>query len=151
MKIFIGADHRGFKLKEQLKIYLSEKGYSVEDCGNTIEDPDDDYPDFAEKVARNIQQTGRDGLGIVICGSGIGVSVVANKLKGIRCAVGINKEQVAHGREADDINMLSLASDFTSLEMAHAMVDAFLGTSYKKSEERFNRRLGKVEKLEGNN
>ena len=79
MKIFIGADHRGFRLKEQLKVLLEEQGYEVVDGGNTVHDPDDDYPDFVLNIAKQLQKAPEASRGILICGSGVGVDIAANK------------------------------------------------------------------------
>lgn len=153
MKVFLGADHRGFALKEMLKSWLSEKGYSVVDCGNTVHDPDDDYPDFAAAVAQKVQQTAsngasiEEGRGIVICGSAMGVGITANKFKGIRCGVGINVEDVHHGRDHDDINVLGLSSDYVDPKVSLEMTKTFLETPFSKGE-RHVRRLKKIEKIE---
>jgi ribose 5-phosphate isomerase B len=147
MKVFIGADHRGFELKEQLKKFLSEKGYSVEDCGNSSYDKDDDYPDFAANVAKKVQESA-DARGIVICGSGIGISVAANKFKGVRCAIGINSDHVFHGRDADNINVLALAPDYSDQKTMEDMVVKFLETPFS-NEDRHNRRISKVQEFEG--
>lgn len=147
MKIFIGADHRGFELKEKLKKWLTEKGYDVEDCGNTVYNKDDDYPDFAATVGKKVQELGEDGRGIVICGSGIGISFAANKVKGVRCAIGINHDHVFHGRDSDDINVLSLAPDFFSEEQMMEMVETFLETPFSQGE-RHVRRIKKIEEIE---
>jgi len=147
MKVFIGADHRGFELKEHLKKFLSEKGYIVEDCGNTAYDKDDDYPDFAAAVARKVQASGKDGRGIVICGSAMGVGITANKFKGIRCGVGITVEDVHHGRDHDDINIVGLSSDYVNEKTSLEMAEIFLKTAFSNSE-RHVRRIKKIEKIE---
>ncbi|HLB60588.1 MAG: hypothetical protein A3D44_00010 [Candidatus Staskawiczbacteria bacterium RIFCSPHIGHO2_02_FULL_42_22] len=146
MKVYVGADHRGFALKEKLKDWLSEKGYTVVDCGNTVHDPDDDYPDFASAVAKNVRKNHED-RGIVICGSAMGVGITANKFKGIRCGVGINVEDVHHGRDHDDINVLGLSSDYVDPEVSLEMTTMFLETPFNQGE-RHVRRLKKIEKIE---
>lgn len=147
MKVYIGADHRGFELKEKLKSWLSEKGYEVVDCGNSVYDKDDDYPDYAKAVAGNVQREGASGRGIVICGSGIGVSFAANKVGSVRCAIGINKDHVFHGRDSDDINILALAPDYISEEQSKEMVETFLKTPFS-NEKRHLRRRKKVSEME---
>lgn len=147
MKIFIGADHRGFELKEKLKSWLSEQGYTVEDCGNTVYDKDDDYPDFAARVAQKVQEAGVDGRGIVICGSAMGVGITANKFNGIRCGVGITVEDVHHGRTNDDINVLGLSSDYVAQKDSLEMTKTFLETPFSH-EERHVRRINKIEAIE---
>ena len=82
--LYIGADHRGYKLKEILRVYLQELGYDFEDLGNKELNPDDDYPDFALGVAKKVAENPDENRGILICGSGVGVDIVANKIKGIR-------------------------------------------------------------------
>lgn len=147
MKVFIGADHRGFELKEHIKKWLTEKGYEVEDCGNTSFDPHDDYPDFTAAVATKVQEAGKESRGIVICGSGIGVCITSNKFPGIRCALALNKEQTAHGRDSDNVNILALAADYTDGKKAEEMVDVFLRTSFS-NKERHERRLQKIASFE---
>jgi ribose 5-phosphate isomerase B len=147
MIIYIGADHRGFSLKEALKQALAKDAYEVIDLGDAIEKKDDDYPDFAGAVAEKVAGGGGETRGIVICGSGIGVDVVANKFSGVRSALALSPDQVHAGREDDDVNVLSLAADFTKQEDALAMTEIFLSTPFKK-EERYSRRLGKIAELE---
>lgn len=147
MKVYIGADHRGFELKEQLKKSLTEKGYAVEDCGNTVYDKDDDYPDFAANVAKKVQEVGENGRGIVICGSAMGVGITANKFKGIRCGVGITVDDVHHGREHDDINVLGLSADYVDPNVSKEMTRIFLETPFSHGE-RHVRRIKKIEKIE---
>jgi len=153
MTIFIGADHRGFELKNKLIEYLQEKNIRVEDMGNYQYDPLDDYPDFAKKVAQAVLQNPQNNLGIVICGSGVGVSIVANRFQGIRCGLGFSPDQVKHIRENDHINVLALASDYLKdgfeengkgLELAKQLVDVFIETS-PKMEEKYLRRIKKID------
>lgn len=146
MTIFIGADHRGFELKNELIEYLQNKNIRVEDLGNYEHDPEDDYPDFAQKVAEAVLQKPDEFLGIVICGSGIGVAMAANRYKGIYCGMGINAEQIKHGRQNDHINLLSLASDTISPEEAEQIVDAFIET-VPIHKGKYLRRLKKIDSL----
>lgn len=146
MQIFLGADHRGFVQKEQLKVWLTEKGHQVTDCGNTVRDPADDFTVFAAEVGRNVAKNS-NSRGIVLCGSGIGVDVTANKIKGIRSSLGLNPEQVKAGRSDDDVNVLAIASGFTSIEDAQKMIAAFLETPFK-AEERMVRRIQHIQTLE---
>lgn len=142
MKIYLGADHRGFELKEQLQTWLQNQGFEVVDRGNTVYDKNDDFSDFAFKVAQSVQQN-LDSRGIVICGSGVGVNIVANKVRGIRASTGINVDEVRHARKHDDLNVLAISSDYTSLEEAQEMIATFLVTKFEP-EERFVRRLKKI-------
>ncbi len=145
MVIYIGADHRGFKHKEEIKNYLSGLGYSVSDLGNDKYDELDDYPDFAERVAQKVSLDG--SLGILICGSGVGVDVVANKFPGIRSALVSNSEQAMDARSDDDANILSLAADYTSIEDSKKIISLWIGTQFS-GEEKYKRRLKKIEALE---
>lgn len=149
MIIYIGADHRGFYLKETIKQALKPEGYEVIDLGNSESDSGDDYPDFAGAVAEKVAGTGGEVRGIVICGSGIGVDVVANKFNGVRSALAMSPDHIRAGRHDDDVNVLSLAADFIKPEVALDIVHAFLSTPFEK-EERYSRRLGKISELENN-
>lgn len=142
MKVFIGADHRGFALKEQLKTWLVEAGHDVTDCGNVRYDKDDDYPDFTFAVAENVVQSPQS-RGIVICGSGGGVTVAANKIAGIRCTVGVDVWEVKHNRGHNDINVLSVGADHTTPLIAKKLIIAFMETPFEPKE-RFVRRLRKI-------
>lgn len=146
MTIFIAADHRGFDLKNKLIDYLHEKNIRVEDLGAYEYQPEDDYPDFAQKVSQAVLQNPQEFLGIVICGSGVGVSIAANRHKGIRCALGFREDQVRHARENDHINVLALASDFTSFEEAVKLIEAFLQAK-PKEEEKYLRRIKKLDEI----
>lgn len=149
MKIFIGSDHRGFELKGKLIDWLKSEGHEVEDCGNSKYDPLDDYVDFANCVTDAVcqvrQSTGdNEVLGIVICGSGVGVSVAANRHKGIICALGFDSHQIAHARRNDHINVLALPSNYVEFEKAKEIVMAFL-TAKPKSDEKYLRRAKKLD------
>jgi ribose 5-phosphate isomerase B len=148
MIIYIGADHRGFQLKEKLTAFLKEKGYPVFDVGASSYDPTDDYPDFAEGVARKVGEMLGDSAGILICGSGAGVCVTANKFKNIRAAMALSAGQVKAARSDDHTNVLCLASDFTSEEEAQRMIAVWLETSFSE-EARHLRRIKKISQLEG--
>src|SRR3989344_9563996 len=101
MKIYIGADHRGFELKEQLKNWLEQMGHHVEDCGAHEHALRDDYVDFAAEVGRKVTSE-QGSRGVVICGSGAGVDITANKIKGVRCVLGFNIEQIRAARNDDN-------------------------------------------------
>jgi ribose 5-phosphate isomerase B len=145
MVIYIGADHRGFAHKKSIKEYLAGLGYTVVDMGNENYDELDDYPDFAEKVAEKISIGG--GRGILICGSGAGVDIVANKFPGVRSALVFNTEQAIDVRADDDANILSLAADYTTKEDAKKIISLWLSTDFS-GEEKYKRRLKKIEQLE---
>lgn len=146
MTIFIGADHRGFELKNQLIEYLQEKDIRVEDLGNYHHDPLDDYPDFAKKVAQAVLQNLKQFLGIVVCGSGVGVCIAVNRFQGIRCALGFEIDQVKHARENDHINILALASDYLNINKSGELIDAFLNTK-PKGDDKYQRRIKKLDSL----
>jgi len=146
--IYIGADHRGFKLKESIKKFLSDNDYIFEDVGAFQLDPADDYPGFAKKVAERIID--RKDRGIIICGSGVGVDDVANKFSGVRSGLAINEDQIKAARNDDDINVLSLASDYISEDQAIKIVGIFLETEFS-GEERHSRRIKEINKIENNN
>ncbi|OGK15153.1 hypothetical protein A2774_05715 [Candidatus Roizmanbacteria bacterium RIFCSPHIGHO2_01_FULL_39_12c] len=144
MTIFIGADHRGFELKNKLVEHIQDKNIRVEDLGAYEHNPLDDHPDFAQKVAKAVLQNPDNFLGIVICGSGDGVAISANRFKGIYCGLGYNEDQVKHVRERDHINILSLPADYLDFDKAKRLVDIFITTNPLK-EEKYIRRLKKMD------
>ncbi|MDP2585573.1 MAG: RpiB/LacA/LacB family sugar-phosphate isomerase [Candidatus Levybacteria bacterium] len=146
MKIYLGADHAGFELKEKIKSLLLEKMLDVEDCGAFIFDKDDDYPDFIAKTAINVSKN-PDGKGIILGKSGAGECIVANKIKGIRAVLGFNKENVVLSRLHNNANILSLGSAFVNEELAKELVEAFLETEFT-NEERHVRRINKIKEVE---
>jgi len=147
MKIFLGSDHRGFYLKEKIKKYLEKLGVDFEDLGNKKFDPYDDYPDFAFLVAKKVAEG--KGMGILICGSGEGMAITANKVKNIRAAVAFSSKQVKLLREKNDINILALSSDWTKEGVVKKIVKTFLETKFKKIK-RHQRRIDKIKKIEKN-
>ena len=149
MKIFIGADHRGYELKEKISQWLFEMEHVYQDLGAENLDPDDDYTKYAELVASLVAKN-EGSRGILLCGSGVGVEVVANKFDGVRASIGKNVEQVKAGRNDDDMNILVIASDYTEEKEAKAMLIAFLETKFS-GKARYERRLKEIEKIEANN
>lgn len=147
MKIFLGADHRGFELKGKLKEWLKDHGYGVEDLGARKLDPGDDYPDYAIAVAEKVAEAPNDYRGILICGAGHGMDIAANKVRGIRATVVWNTESVARAREHNDVNIISIPADWTQPEPAKEMVKIFLETPFS-DEERHARRLKKIQEIE---
>jgi ribose 5-phosphate isomerase B len=145
MRIYIGADHRGFELKNKLVDFLRDQKYEVIDKGNTVYDKDDDYPVFAGAVARAVAQD-PDARGIVVCGSGVGVDIVANKVSGIRSGLCETPEQATAARRDDDINVLALAADYIDQATAQAIVKAYLDTSFKNNLRRA-RRIDEIDKI----
>ncbi len=147
MLIYIGADHRGFNLKESLKIFLKNQGYEVVDVGNIHYDDKDDYVDFAVAVAKKVSLDSEASRGILICGSGAGVDIAANKFRNVRSVLAISPDQVYEARHDDDVNVLSLAADFTSETDAQKITETFLETPFGK-EERHQRRIDKISRIE---
>lgn len=143
--IYIGADHRGWEHKEMLKAWLNTEGYEVEDVGNRELDPGDDYVDFAVKVAEMVAG-GRDDRGILLCGSGHGADIVANRFGEVRAILGFNRNVVRQGREDEDANILVLPANWVSVEQAKESVEIFL-TTEKSTEERHERRRQRVANL----
>lgn len=146
MRIFLGADHRGFNLKESLRDKLLQAGYDVVDLGNDHLDPQDDYVDFADKVADAVVAE-TDGRGILLCGSGAGVDMVANKVDGIRSALAFDVDRARQAREHEDANVLSLPADTLDEQRAFEIAKTFLDTPFSR-EERHLRRLEKMHEVE---
>lgn len=144
--IYVGADHRGFELKERLKKTLLDSGYEVTDLGNDHLDPADDYVDFAAKVAEATASSG-ENKGILLCGSGAGVDMVANKVTGIRSALAFDVRRARQAREHEDANVLSLPADVLDEEMAWEIVETFLTTTFSR-DPRHIRRLKEMEEVE---
>jgi ribose 5-phosphate isomerase B len=145
MKIVVGSDHAGFQLKVAMGEMLRSLGHDVLDVGANDEKPSD-YPDFAEKVGRAVLD-GKVERGVLICGSGVGASVAANKLPGIRAGMCHDTYSAHQGVEHDDINVLVLGSRVIGVALAQELVKAFLGGKFT-NEERHVRRLAKVKALE---
>jgi ribose 5-phosphate isomerase B len=149
MKIFLGADHAGFELKNLLKEHLHKAGHQVEDTGaKTLEDHDD-YPRYAYTVASKLLGE-EDGtaLGVLICGSGQGMSMAANRVNGVRAALAWDEATAKVSREDDNANVLVLPSRFVKPEQATAMVDAWLAAQFK-ADPKYQRRLDELEQLYG--
>lgn len=146
MIIAIGADHAGYDLKQNVADYLRASGHSVIDLGADNSTTPDDYPDYSEAVGLAVLEK-RCERGIVICGSGVGASVAANKLPGIRAAMCHDTYSAHQGVEHDDMNVLVLGSRVIGTELARELVRAFIGAEFS-GEERHKRRLAKVKLLE---
>ncbi|MEF3280750.1 MAG: ribose 5-phosphate isomerase B [Elusimicrobiota bacterium] len=147
MKIAIGSDHAGYKLKEILINFLKEQGFKVIDVGTDNEKKRVDYPDFAVKVSKKIQAKEAD-RGIIICGSGVGASISANKLKGIRAGLCHDTYSAHQGVEHDDMNVICLGARIIGEELAKEIVLTFIKAKFS-NEERYIRRLNKIKKIEG--
>ena len=142
--IIIGADHGGFKLKEIIKDYLEELGYTPDDLGTHSEESCD-YPDIAKKVAEKITQT--KSKGILICGTGIGMSMASNKMKGIRAALAFDEFTAKMSRDHNNSNILCLGGRTTETEMAKKIVKIWLETKFEEGG-RHSKRVDKIMKLE---
>jgi len=149
MKIFIGADHRGFELKEKIKTWLSDWGVQFEDLGAASYNQTDDFPDFAASVARKVAADA-ESKGVLLCGSDVGVTIAANKIKGIRAGGATIPEQIKAAVYDDNINILTLGADYLNEDQAKEIVKIFLDTKFSMGD-RFIRRLDKIAKLETNN
>lgn len=148
MVFHIGSDHRGFDLKEKLKNYLKDSGYEVVDDGPATIDPNDDYPKYASVVASRVSaDTYGQTKGILICGSGAGVCIVANKFSGIRAGLMFAPDQAYSAKEDDDINVLCLASDFTDEQAAKMIIASWIQTPFS-NEEKDKRRLREITEIE---
>ncbi len=143
--VYIGADHRGHKLKDELKEFLRSQNYTVIDCGNSKYDKDDDYTDFAIITAE--KTVSNKAKGIVICGSGAGACIAANKVRGARAGQCINEKQAKLARDDDNANIVCLGADLTSENEAIKIVKVFLESVFS-SEERHLRRLNKIKEYE---
>ena len=146
MRIAIGMDHWGFIWKEELVSFLEQQGHQLVDKGAYQHDPNDDYPDFVVLVARAVA-SGEVSRGIVVCGSGVGASIAANKVAGLRSAMCHDSYSAHQGVEHDDMNVLAIGSRIVGIELAKELVEAFLSANYT-GDARHQRRLDKVKAIE---
>lgn len=146
MKISVGADHAGYEMKQQLVELIKKLGHTVHDVGTFDPGKPDDYPDFATLVAEDIR-SGKAERGLLVCGSGVGVSVAANKFKGIRAGLCHDHYSARQGVEHDDMNVLVLGARVIGSATAQDATEAFLSANFS-GEERHVRRLNKVKGIE---
>ena len=146
LRIALAADHGGFPLKADLSPWLQDQGYDLLDMGASTFDPSDDYPDFTEAVARAVA-SGQAQRGILICGSGVGASIAANKVPGVMAGLCHDTYSAHQGVEHDDMNVLCLGARVIGIELAKELVTAFLNARFS-NEERHRRRLEKVMAIE---
>lgn len=146
MNIAIGSDHRGFAMKQELVAWLTSEGHHLIDCGAESLSPEDDYPDFAIPVARLVAE-GTCERGVVVCGSGEGVTIAANKVKGIRAAALYSVDLARAARAHTDCHVAALSADATSVELAKDIVATFLNTPFS-NEDRHLRRIAKISEQE---
>lgn len=143
MKIALGADHGGFELKEKVKTHLIEKGYEVLDLGTNSTDSVD-YPEFGHTVGHAVADKKAE-FGIVVCGTGIGISIAANKVPGIRAALCTNTTMARLTREHNNANILAMGGRIVGDVLALEMVDTFLGTEFQGG--RHEKRINKIESI----
>jgi ribose 5-phosphate isomerase B len=147
MKIYIGADHNGFQMHNELIRYLVAAGYEVEDVGNTKLESDDDFPTYASQVAHKILETNdQDARGILLCGSGQGMCIAVNRFKGIRACLGYDQASAKAGRNDSNCNVLCLPANSLDQNTANLIVETWLNAPFEGAE-RFNRRIEAIDKL----
>jgi ribose 5-phosphate isomerase B len=144
MKIAVGADHAGYALKERLLGKLKADGHEAVDFG-THSTESTDYPDYAAAVGRAVVKHEAD-LGLLVCSSGVGMSIAANKINGVRAALGTNTDEVGYTRKHNDANVLAIGAKYTDELTAEALLDKFLTTPFEGG--RHSRRIEKINKLE---
>lgn len=142
----LGADHAGFALKSELLLWLESQGHDVVDLGAYAVDPNDDYPDFAEAVATAVA-SGQTPRGVLVCGSGVGASIAANKVPGVRAGMCHDSYSARQGVEHDDMNIICLGARVVGSELAKELVTAFLAARFS-NEDRHRRRLEKTLAIE---
>ena len=144
MKIALGADHAGFALKQELTRLLAANGHAVSDLG-TFDDQSTDYPDFARQVAEAVR-SGAAERGVLVCSTGVGMAIAANKIPGIRAALAMNPDEVQLTRAHNDANVLTIGARYTDTATAMELVKVFLETEFEGG--RHARRLDKIAELE---
>lgn len=144
MKIALASDHAGFQAKEQIKKYLEDKGHTVLDLG-TYSEASCDYPDFGFSAGRSVS-CGECERGVVICGTGIGISIAANKVKGIRCALCADENCAELCRKHNDANMIAMGARTTAVDKMEKMLDVFLNTPFEGG--RHAGRVAKISEIE---
>lgn len=146
--LYLGADHAGWQLKEEIKKYLDKIGQKYEDLGSKELDPKDDYPDFAFEVAKRVSKT--NDKGVLICATGIGMCLAANKFKGVRAAAAFDEPTARQAKEHINANIFCIGAKTIDAERAKKLVKIWLETKFT-GEERHVRRLKKIEEAEINN
>ena len=149
MKVAIGADHGGYELKSDIRKLLESLGHEVIDQGAHKFDPEDDFPDFAAPVAASVQ-AGKAERGIIICGSGVGATITANKFPGVRAGLCHDTYSAGQGVQHDDMNVLCLGARVVGVALAVDLVKSFINARLESNEPRFQRRLDKVTAIEKN-
>ncbi len=147
MIIYIGADHRGFQLNGKLVEMLKDGGYEMMDVGAAALDANDDFPRYAAAVAQKVSLAPDQARGIMICGSGFGMDIVANKFKNVRSALAMSPDHIYQARHDDNVNILALAANFVDEDAAIKIVKVFLSTPFA-ADERYARRVGEISEIE---
>jgi len=149
MKIYLGADHNGFERKRELTEYLQKNGYEVVDEGDTSLQPEDDFPQFASKVVQAMRGDAdpAQARGILICGSGQGMCIAANRFKGVRAALAFDQEEARASRNDEDSNILCLSARYTDFDQTVAIIHTWLMTPFAGAP-RYKRRLQELDELE---
>lgn len=147
MKIFVGADHNGFYMRNSVIAYLKRAGYDVKDDGDAALDPENDFPVFAARVVNDLLSSDDpDARGILICGSGQGMCMVANRFKGIRACMGYDRESIKATRKDENSNVLCLASRTTDKDSINVLLETFLNTPFAQLP-RYLRRIEEMDHL----
>lgn len=146
MKIYLGADHRGYALKERLIQYLKKAGYEIEDKGDDHLDSEDDFPQFAARVATAVAGGENDAKGILICGSGQGMAIAANRFKGVRAALCWDRQSAREARNDDDSNVLCLPAQQVDQHDAEVIAETWLNTKFNGAP-RFVRRIEQIDEF----
>lgn len=147
MKVYVGADHNGFHLRNSLIAYLKRAGYAVQDEGDEKLDPNDDFPVFATKVAKDVLGSDdKDAKGILLCGSGQGMCMAANRFRGIRACLGYDQTSIRSSRNDDDANVLCLPAKTIDKDQLNVLVETFLNTKFAAAP-RFSRRIQELDSM----
>lgn len=147
MKVYVGADHNGFNMHRTLISYLGRAGYEVIDDGDVELNPEDDFPVFATKVAKDVLgSSDRDARGILLCGSGQGMCMAANRFRGIRACLGYDQQSIRASRNDDDANVLCLPAKTIHADDLNVLVETFLSTKFAAAP-RFSRRIQELDEL----
>jgi len=147
MIIYLGADHKGFKMKNLVKVALHDRGYEIIDLGADAFNKDDDYVDFASKLGERLSTEFANAKGVLICGSGVGMSVAVNKYPNIRAALVLTPDQAYDARKEDDANVLVLAASHTDEAKVKSIISTFFETPFEPVE-RYLRRIKKINEIE---